>query len=203
MKRINYLLLTLAIFVGLLTSCRHEKSSGSSNNSTDESARSVTDLDADGIARMIPMETFDEEEVEEIEEIEEPYPEPLPEPMPEAMPAPASKPDSKTPDPDQIFVAEQVAQFPGGDAALMKWLANNIRYPQRAQEEGIQGKVIVKVVIEKDGRITDPVIVKGVDKDLDREAIRVVRNMPSWKPGMNNGQVVRSYFFLPISFNLQ
>ncbi len=105
---------------------------------------------------------------------------------------------------EKIFVAvEQMAEFPGGQAALMKWLSQNIRYPEAAQQNDIQGRVIVKFVVEKDGSIGQVSIVKGVDKDLDREAIRVVKKMPKWQPGKNNGVAVRSYFNLPVTFKLQ
>ncbi|MDD6228820.1 MAG: energy transducer TonB [Bacteroidales bacterium] len=105
---------------------------------------------------------------------------------------------------EEIFVAvEQQAEFPGGQAALMKWLSNNIRYPEAAQQNDIQGRVIVKFVVEKDGSIGAASIVKGVDKDLDREALRVVKKMPKWQPGKNNGVAVRSYFNLPVTFKLQ
>lgn len=105
---------------------------------------------------------------------------------------------------DEIFVAvEQQAEFPGGQAALMKYLSNNIRYPESAQQNDIQGRVIVKFVVEKDGSIGAVTIAKGVDKDLDREAIRVVKRMPKWQPGKNNGVAVRSYFTLPVTFKLQ
>lgn len=117
----------------------------------------------------------------------------------------------KEPDPvkeekkeEEIFVAvEQPAEFPGGQAALMKWLSQNIRYPEAAQQNDIQGRVIVKFVVEKDGSIGQASIVKGVDKDLDREALRVVKKMPKWQPGKNNGVAVRSYFNLPVTFKLQ
>ncbi len=105
---------------------------------------------------------------------------------------------------EEIFQAvEQPAQFPGGDAAMMKWLANNVRYPESAQQNDIQGRVIVKFVVEKDGSIGQATILKGVDKDLDREALRVVKKMPKWQPGKNNGVAVRSYFNLPVVFRLQ
>ncbi len=105
---------------------------------------------------------------------------------------------------EEIFVAvEQQAEFPGGQAALMKWLSNNIRYPESAQQNDIQGRVIVKFVVEKDGSIGNATILKGVDRDLDREAIRVVKKMPKWQPGKNNGVAVRSYFNLPVTFRLQ
>ena len=105
---------------------------------------------------------------------------------------------------EEIFVAvEQPAEFPGGQAALMKWLSQNIRYPEAAQQNDIQGRVIVKFVVEKDGSIGQASIVKGVDKDLDREALRVVKKMPKWQPGKNNGVAVRSKFTLPVVFKLQ
>ena len=114
------------------------------------------------------------------------------------------EPEVKKPEPEQIFVAvEQPAEFPGGAAAMMKWLSNNIRYPESAQQNGISGRVVVKFVVEKDGSIGNPTIVKGVDRDLDQEALRVVKRMPKWQPGKNNGQPVRSYFNLPVTFRLQ
>ena len=105
---------------------------------------------------------------------------------------------------EEIFVAvEQKAEFPGGEAAMYKWLGNNIRYPEAAQQNDIQGKVHVKFVVEKDGSIGAVTLVKGVDKDLDREALRVIKKMPKWQPGKNNGGPVRSYFSLPVTFRLQ
>lgn len=105
---------------------------------------------------------------------------------------------------DEIFVAvEQNAEFPGGMAALMKWLNSNIRYPEAAQQNDVQGRVIVKFVVEKDGSVSQAQIVKGVDKDLDKEALRVVNKMPKWQAGKNNGVAVRSYFTLPVTFKLQ
>lgn len=108
------------------------------------------------------------------------------------------------PKPDQIFQAvEQPAEFPGGQSALNKWLSTNIRYPEAAQQNGVQGRVVVRFVVERDGSISGATIVKGVDKDLDQEALRVVKRMPKWQAGKNNGQAVRSYFTLPVNFKLQ
>lgn len=113
------------------------------------------------------------------------------------------EPEPEKPKEEEIFVAvEQPAEFPGGMGALMKWLGNNIRYPEAAQQNDIQGKVVVKFVVEKDGSIGAADVIKGVDKDLDREAIRVVKKMPKWQPGKNNGVSVRSYFTLPVVFKL-
>lgn len=114
------------------------------------------------------------------------------------------EPEPEKPKEEQIFKAvEQPAEFPGGQAALMKWLSNNIRYPEAAQANDIQGRVIVQFVVEKDGSIGQATIAKGVDKDLDKEALRVVKKMPKWQPGKNNGVAVRSYFTLPVTFKLQ
>lgn len=114
------------------------------------------------------------------------------------------EPEPEKPKEEEIFVAvEQQAEFPGGQAALMKWLSNNVRYPETAQQNDVQGRVIVKFVVEKDGSIGAATILKGVDKDLDREALRVVKKMPKWQPGKNNGVAVRSYFNLPVVFKLQ
>lgn len=88
-------------------------------------------------------------------------------------------------------------------SALMKWLSNNIRYPEAAQQNDVQGRVIVKFVVEKDGSVSQAQILKGVDKDLDKEALRVVNKMPKWQAGKNNGVSVRSYFTLPVNFKLQ
>ena len=102
---------------------------------------------------------------------------------------------------EEIYTTVDVMpEFPGGSAALMKWLASNVRYPQVAQENGISGRVIVKLVVEKDGSVSDVTVIRGVDKDLDREAMRVVRAMPKWQPGKNNGQAVRCYYNLPVTF---
>lgn len=98
---------------------------------------------------------------------------------------------------------EQQAVFPGGQAALMIWISENLIYPVAAQENGVQGRVIVRFVIEKDGTVTNPVVVRSVDPDLDKEALRLVKKMPKWQPGKLNGVVVRSNFYLPVTFKLQ
>lgn len=114
---------------------------------------------------------------------------------------PEPAPEPKKHEPEQIFTAvEQQAQFPGGQGALMKFLSSNIRYPESAQQNDIQGRVIVKFVVEKDGSIGQAQVVKGVDRALDQEALRVVKKMPRWQPGKNNGVAVRSWFMLPVTF---
>ena len=104
---------------------------------------------------------------------------------------------------EQIFtIVEDQPTFPGGDAALMQYLTNNLRYPTMAREAGIQGTVFVTFVVERDGSITDVRILRGVGGGLDEEAVRVVRNMPRWTPGRQRGQAVRVQFNLPIRFVL-
>ena len=97
---------------------------------------------------------------------------------------------------------EQMPSFPGGQGALMQYLARNIKYPVTAQENGVQGRVVVSFVVERDGSITDVQVVRSVDPSLDREAQRVVRSMPKWIPGKQNGQAVRVKFCVPVPFHL-
>lgn len=102
-----------------------------------------------------------------------------------------------------IDFAEVMPQFPGGRSELMKYLSNNIKYPAVAVENNIQGRVIVKFVVAKDGSISNIQVIKGIDPSCDREAIRVVKSMPNWIPGMQNGNKVAVYFNLPILFQLK
>lgn len=119
-------------------------------------------------------------------------------------PTPRVEPVVKKPEPEKIFEAvEQQASFKGGQSALMKWLSSHIKYPDMAQQNGIEGKVTIKFCVEKDGSISHVTVAKGVDKDLDREAVRVTSQMPKWNPGKNNGVAVRSYFYLPVVFKIQ
>jgi len=105
---------------------------------------------------------------------------------------------------NKVFdIVEQDPQFPGGNAELMKWIKDNLNYPVVAQENGVQGRVTVGFVVEKDGSITDVRIDRGVDPSLDKEALRVVSKMPRWIPGQQNGQKVRVRYRVPITFRLQ
>lgn len=104
----------------------------------------------------------------------------------------------------KIFsVVEQMPMFPGGVGALMGYLRDNIHYPTVAAENGVQGRVVVGFVVERDGSITDVNILRGVDPSLDREAMRVVKSMPKWTPGKQNGSAVRVKYQVPVSFRLQ
>ena len=108
------------------------------------------------------------------------------------------------PEEQTIFeVVENMPGFPGGQAALMQYLAKNIKYPAIAQENGTQGRVIVQFVVNKDGSIVDAKVVRSVDPYLDKEALRVINTMPKWKPGMQRGKPVRVKFTVPVMFKLQ
>lgn len=100
-------------------------------------------------------------------------------------------------------VVEQMPEFPGGQGALFEYLSKNTRYPAVAEENNIQGRVIVTFVVERDGSITDVKVAKGVDPSLDKEAMRVVKSMPRWIPGKQNGTSVRVKFTVPVLFRLQ
>ncbi len=105
---------------------------------------------------------------------------------------------------EEIFqVVENMPEFPGGMAELMKYLQKNIKYPTISQENGVQGRVIVQFVVNRDGSIVDPVVLRSVDPYLDKEALRVVKAMPKWKPGEQRGKPVRVKFTLPVQFRLQ
>lgn len=107
-------------------------------------------------------------------------------------------------DEQTIFqVVENQPEFPGGQSALMQYLSKNIKYPTISQENGVQGRVVVQFVVNKDGSIVDPVVARSVDPYLDKEAIRVVTTMPKWKPGMQRGKPVRVRYTLPVAFKLQ
>ena len=115
-------------------------------------------------------------------------------------PPPAPKPEVS----NKVFdVVEEMPSFPGGQAALMSFLSSNIKYPVVAQENGVQGRVIVGFVVERDGSITDVKVMRSVDPSLDREAQRVVKAMPRWKPGKQNGSAVRVKYTVPVVFRLQ
>ncbi len=104
----------------------------------------------------------------------------------------------------QIFqVVEEMPEFPGGMGECLKFLAKNIKYPTIAQENGVQGRVIVQFVVNQDGSIVDPVVVRSVDPYLDKEALRVIKMMPKWKPGKQRGKAVRVKYTVPVTFKLQ
>lgn len=105
---------------------------------------------------------------------------------------------------NKVFdIVEQQPMFPGGQNALMKYLSEHTKYPVVAQENGVQGRVTVQFVVEKDGSISDVHVLRGVDPSLDKEAVRVVKSMPRWTPGKQNGINVRVNYRVPVLFRLQ
>ena len=117
-----------------------------------------------------------------------------------ATPPPAPKEEVT----QKVFdVVEVMPSFPGGQGALIQYLNSHVKYPVVAQENGIQGRVTISFVVERDGSITDVKVARSVDPSLDKEAARVVSSMPRWTPGKQNGSAVRVKYNVPVSFKLQ
>ena len=115
-----------------------------------------------------------------------------------------SEPPKHVEEKNKVFdIVEQMPSFPGGPAQLMKWLAEHVQYPTVAQENSVQGRVIIAFVVERDGSITDVNVVRSVDPLLDKEAVRVVSNMPKWIPGKHDGAPVRVKYNMSLTIRLQ
>ena len=118
--------------------------------------------------------------------------------------APVEAPAEEEEEEVVFVVVESMPEFPGGQQALFKFLSENIKYPVIAQENGIQGRVICQFTVNKDGSIVDIEVVRsGGDPSLDKEAVRVIKSMPKWKPGKQRGKPVRVKYTVPVSFKLQ
>jgi protein TonB len=113
------------------------------------------------------------------------------------------KPEVDVEDATIFLSPEEMPEFPGGYAALLNFLGQNIKYPSIAAENGISGKVTVNFVVNKDGTISEAKIIRGVDQAIDKEALRVVYSLPKWKPGKQGGKPVKVSYYLPINFVLQ
>ena len=111
--------------------------------------------------------------------------------------------NKKTANDKVLEKAEVMPEFPGGDQAMMDFVADNVKYPQEAIDKEISGRVMVGFVVEKDGSISDVKVVKGIGGGCDEEAVRVVNAMPKWKPGMDKGKPVRVSYMMPFTFKLQ
>jgi len=114
--------------------------------------------------------------------------------------------EPKAPEPEKVYtmaMVEQKPEFPGGEAAMYKWLNDHLTYPAQASEEGVQGRVVVQFDISKTGAIENVKVVRGRHPALDKESMRLVKAMPKWQPGRNNGQPVKVTYTLPISFKFQ
>lgn len=102
-----------------------------------------------------------------------------------------------------VYGVEQMPQYPGGDEALLKFIKDNLRYPQAAAEKGIEGRVTIRFVINREGSVTDVTVIRGLDSACDNEAMRVVKMMPTWIPGKQNGKNISVYYTLPIVYKLK
>ena len=122
-----------------------------------------------------------------------------------AVAVPESTTNDGSSEDDVVFViVESMPEFPGGQQALFKYLSENVKYPVIAQENGIQGRVVCQFVVNKDGSIDDIEVVRsGGDPSLDKEAVRLIRSMPKWKPGRHKGKAVRVKYAVPVNFKLQ
>lgn len=162
--------------------------------------------DAPQVAEILDIVENDEEIVEEKIAESESTTEAIPGPVAQATGPVATGPVvvEEASDEGEIFqVVEQMPEFPGGMQALMAYLSKNIKYPSVAQDNGIQGRVLVSFVVNKDGSIVDPEVIKSVDAALDKEAMRVIKAMPKWNPGKQRGKPVRVKYTVPVLFRLQ
>ena len=108
------------------------------------------------------------------------------------------------PNPKKVYdVVEKMPSFPGGSKALMEYLDKNIKYPVSAQKNLLEGRVILQFIVDKKGRLSDIKVARSVEPSLDAEAVRVVKAMPRWNPGMQNGEAVKVRYTLPVNFRLQ
>ena len=101
-----------------------------------------------------------------------------------------------------FYIVEDMPEFPGGENALREYIANHVKYPEIAKKNGIQGKVFISFVVSKDGRVTDAKVARGVDPSLDKEALRVIKNLPDFKPGKQRGKLVNVCYTVPVNFVL-
>ena len=124
-------------------------------------------------------------------------------PVVDKGPAVVEAPKVEAPKTEIFEFVEQMPDFPGGEDALAAYLSKNIKYPKQANENGVQGRVVLNFVVNEDGDISDIKVVRGIGSGCDQEAMRVVNSMPKWKPGKQNGKAVKVSFSLPISFELE
>lgn len=208
--------LNISILISTLVACTNETNNTShkqpkttaasslekqtSRDSKEQEFTSTTKIEQPKIVKFVPPQVVGPE----------PSPDPYPEPWPEPYGDPYPFPDPPEPLPngpaskqDVIYDITEVApEFFGGQTALFEYLKNNIRYPELAKELDLQGKVYVGFVVRDNGKITNVEIKRGVHELLDKEAMRVIKSMPDWKPAMNNGKAVNCRMILPVKFSL-
>lgn len=122
--------------------------------------------------------------------------------IPEYVPVERPPQEETIVEPEIFYVVEEQPEFPGGDAARIQYFASQTKYPQLAKESGIQGIVYVSFVVEPDGSVSDVKVLRGIGGGCDEEAVRVVKQMPAWKPGKQRNKPVRVHFTLPVRFTL-
>ena len=145
-----------------------------------------------------------EEEVESAEEMNQAITAVVGTGAPSAVVSAPVGPVVEADDDDRIYeMVEENAQFPGGDQAYIKWCSEHVKYPSISQEQGVQGRVMVSFVVNKDGSLIDFNIVRSPDDNLSKEAIRALKTMPKWKPARQGNKTVRSRFIAPVIFRLQ
>ena len=107
------------------------------------------------------------------------------------------------PDKNGVYqIVEEMPQFPGGEKALMEYIAKNLTYPQEARDKGVEGRVLIGMVIEKDGSVSNVKVLRGISQECDAEAVRVISSLPKWKPGKMKGEPVQVSYQIPINFKL-
>lgn len=212
--RNSYLSALLLLVLIALHACSQEKKSPNKNavKQTKEKFQQETPLVDNKISDEATIKIKYEKPVPIVKVPVEPEPWPYPEPEPYPEPYPFPEPPV-LPEPKQLYepkqeeildITEVQPEFPGGTEALMKFIEANINYPQMEKELGIEGKVYIGFVVMKTGEITNIKIMRGIldGPNLDKEAIRIVKLMPRWTPGMNNGQKVNVRTIVPIRFSL-
>jgi protein TonB len=213
--RNSYLHLVLLLVIMVLCACSQEKDAP--NKEADKQPQKqqvivqknqVTQHKDDETAKLKSSKPIPPKQIIPVDPFPEPYPDPDPYPEPYPFPEPPVLPEPKQlqePKQEEILdIAEVQPEFPGGTEALMKFIQANIKYPELERELGIEGKVYVGFVVMTTGEITNVKIMRGIKDapNLDKEAIRIVKLMPRWIPGMNNGQKVNVRTIVPIRFSL-
>lgn len=210
MKRILQSISFLIIGALIISSCSDEKTGKSSEKITEEIELDLEEVMSDSIPSdlVLPEDT--------LVPLPSPSPSPAPWPIPPLDPKPIPWPPGPEPYPipepepepipvqvDPVLeITEIEPAYPGGAAELMKFISENIEYPEMAREMNEQGRVYVQFIVERDGSLTKVEVIRGVTESLDREAIRVMRLMPKWTPGESDGKIVRVRMRLPIQFRL-
>lgn len=214
MKKIGQLSSFLLVSLMFVTSCTEPRIEKDESNKSkekveikdlvEEDALVADTIDVEPVATKLPPPPEPIPPVDPIPPGPMPDPDPRPDPIEPIMPPPPPPriPDDGFQEPEVIQFPDVEAEFPGGTEALMKYIKDHLKYPAEEREMGIQGRVYVEFVVEKNGEVTTVKVIRGVSKNLDLEAKRLVTMMPDWKPAESRGNPVRSKARLPITFTL-